>query len=317
MSLSDFDKYFMNLPQLDRGEGFDDFWEKSISQLKRINIDLYMDKSNRKSAGPFKLFDVTFRGFAKASVHGTLYQNPKIKKPKVIIYLHDYNNCTELPVSTLDPSFAYFFLRMRGHSLVELTKNDVEMEVKAPGFATENILDPDSYYVKAIYLDAYRLIDALRLIPDIDCSSIGIIGKGLGAAAAMFCGCMHERISAIVLDSPLFANIPLCQNKSTSILADEINSYLMSSTKSNRTRIKNNLILFDILNFTDKIERPVLVVTGLKDTMAHPGCTIGFLNRLVTDKTIEIYPEEGNTAGGNEQTVKSIKWLKEKIHSLN
>ena len=312
MSFNDFDKYFLNLPALDRGDGFNDFWDKSISNIKKINIDLSMDKANRKSLGPFKILDVTFRGFAKASVHGTLYHNPKIRKSKVIIYLHDYNNCTELPVSALDPSFAYFFLRMRGHSLSKPEKS-IELEVKAPGFAIENILDPNTYYVKTIYLDAYRLIDALRLIPDIDCSSIGIIGKGLGAASAMFCGCMHERISAIVIDSPLFANIPLSQNESTSLLTDEINTYYKASTKSNKSHIKNNLTLFDILNFTDKIKIPALVIAGLKDTIASPSCTMGFFNRLLTDKTIEIYPEEGNSAGGNQQTIKSIKWLKDRM----
>jgi cephalosporin-C deacetylase len=307
----------MNLPKLNRGVDFNKFWDKSISNIKKINIDLSMSKTDRNGMGHFKAFDVTFRGFAKAAVHGTLYQDLKIKKPKVIIYLHDYNDCTELPVSTLDTSFAYFFLRMRGHSLSypppKKNGKNIETEVKTPEFAIENILDSDSYYVKAIYLDAYRLIDALRLIPEIDCSSIGIIGKGLGAASAMFCGCMHERISAIVMESPLFANIQLSQNESSSLLINEINTYSTAVPKLKQIQIKNNLALFDILNFTDKIKIPILVTSGLKDTIAPPSCTMGFFNRLLTDKTIEIYPEDGNTAGGNQQTIKSIKWLKNRI----
>jgi cephalosporin-C deacetylase len=322
MSLTDFDKYYTNLPALDKSANFDAFWQTAISQIKKVNIDLSIDKTNQSRINPFKAFDITFRGFAKTIIHGTLYQNLKTKKPKVIIYLHDYNDCTELPASSLNPSFAYFFLRIRGHNLTvapkniepETTKATETSEIKTPGFVIENILDPDTYYIKAIYLDAYRAIDALRLMPELDCSSIGIIGKGLGAACAMFCGCMHERVSAIVMETPLLANIQLSQNKSTSLLTNEINTFYVSSTKSNRIQIKNNLALFDILNFTDKIKIPVLVTVGLKDTISPPGCTMGFFNRLLTDdKTIEVYPAEGNTAGGSKQTLKSIKWLKNRL----
>ena len=83
--------------------------------------------------------------------------------------------------------------------------------------------------------------------------------------------------------------------------------------KGKRKNIKNNLSYFDALNFSDRITCPVLSICGLKDTLSPPECVFGLFNRLKTEKTIEIYPDDGNEAGGENQFQKSVKWLSDTI----
>ncbi len=309
MPLTDFDRYFSNFPEPDAPGDFESFWKDSLAELKRINLELSVKEIRRDGYANFKVYNVTFQGFAKTLVHAVLLKPARAEKTRAVIYIHDYNRYSEIPRESLDKTLSYLFISMRGHHVL---KKNPDADTRSPGYMIENILDPRTYYVKAVYLDAFRSIDALRLIDDIDCSAIGIAGKGLGAAAAAFCAASSDRISCAVLETPAFCNLPLSQNRSSSELTEEINGYIAAS-RAKKKQVKDNLTYFDILNFADKITVPVLVTSGFKDTLSLPDCIMGFFNRLQTEKTIEIYPEDGNSAGGAAQSKKSVKWLKKHL----
>ena len=309
MALTDFDRFFMNLPPLDRQNDFTSFWEKSISAVKKIPLEASVQKGRKSGSGPFSLFDVTFKSFMKTQITGVLLKPKNGKKPPVILMAHDYNRKPRINPSKLDDSFAYFFITMRGHSILTEEEN---AEEKSPGYLIENILDRETYYVKAVYLDLLRSIDMLRLISDIDCSRIGVIGKGLGAAAALFAAVNSDRVVALVMETPSFSHLELSQNISQGDAAREINDYI-SENKSQKKKIKGNLTYFDILNFSDMVTCPALTTVGLKDTLSPPECVFGLFNHLLCEKTMEVYPEQGNTAGGENQLVKSIAWIRERL----
>ncbi len=309
MAKSDFDKFFLNLPPFDRENDFDQFWKKSTSEIKKIPLEAEVKKT-RGGSTAFTVFDVTYHSFMKTQIHGKLFK-PKKKKPKVTIIIHDYNEAPLYRHSHLDQDTAYFFLELRGHGVLS-TENQEEQ--RSPGYMIENIFDRDTYYMKAIYLDALRSVDMLRLIPDLDCSSIGVIGKGLGAAAALFTAVYSDRVSALVMETPGFCYLPMNQNLSTGAAAAEINEFV-ATTKAKRKLIKTNLTYFDALNFSDKVTCPVLVTVGFKDTIAPPGCVFSFFNHLLTEKTIEVYPDGGHDCGGDKQDKKTIKWISNIINS--
>ncbi len=305
-----FDKYFLHLPPFDRAEDFFIFWEKALADFKKnpINPDFTREK---KPEDRFVSYRVTYSGFLKTGITGELLVPVKREKPKVIIDIHDYNRSTRFRRNTLDKRFAYLFLRLRGHDRIQSSK---ESEQKTPGFMIEHILDINTYYVKAAFLDVYRSIDVLRLNNELDCSSIGVIGKGFGAAAALFSAAFSNRIKALVLETPSFSYLPLGQNISTSDAASEINDFL-NERKGKKKIIKDNLTYFDAINFSDRIQQPVLATVGLRDTISPPECVFALFNHLECEKTIEVYPEEGNEAGGTEQSKKTISWLVKKILS--
>jgi cephalosporin-C deacetylase len=313
MALSNFDKYFLNLPPLDRKPDFDQFWEKSIAETRKISLDTVLVKSSRKSSHRFTVYDVSYKGFTKSTVTGELIVPRGKQKPKVIIHVHDYNSVTEHPPQSLNETAAYFFLTLRGHNEIIRPAGGDE-EHTTPGYMIENILDRDTYYVKAVYMDVLRSIDMLRLVPEINCSSIGMLGKGLGAAAAVFAAAFSDRVTALALDTPSFCHLALSQNLSESDAAIEINEFV-SALKSRKKQVKDNLTYFDALNFSDRISCPVLCTVGFKDTLAPPECVFSLFNHLLSDKTIEVYPEDGNTAGGSAQFKKSLDWLAARINS--
>ncbi len=310
MAIASFDKYFLNLPPLDRQKDFHAFWKKGIDSVRKVPLDAVTKKSSRKSWGRFAVYDISFQGFMKTRIFGTLHVPKGVKKPRVIIHVHDYNRLGEINRNILNDSAAYYFMTLRGHdSLLELPAE----EQTTPGFMIENIMDPETYYVKAVYLDTIRAIDMLRLVPEINCSDIGVMGKGFGAAAALFTAAYSDRVRGLVLDSPAFCNLVLGQNLAVSDLANEINEFV-SAVKAKKKDVKTNLTYFDAINFSDMVRCPVLATMGLRDSESPPECVMACFNHILSEKYIEVYPEQGHEAGGEAQFIKSINWLVNQIN---
>jgi len=311
MAIRAFDKYFYNLPEISREPDFIKFWEKSISDIRKIPLEPEVHENSKKSTAKFKAYDISYNGFLKTRIRGILYVPKKKEKQKVIIHVHDYNRFPGKGiVKHLSDITAHLILILRGHDIIE--NRSEEDEKNSLGFIVENIIDLDTYYARSVYLDIFRSVDFLRLISFLDCNKIGIYGKGFGAAAAFFTSVYSGRIAAIVMDSPLFCDLPLSQNISLSDTAREIND-IINIQKGKKNQIKRNLSYFDIVNFSHDLQIPTLFVTGLKDEVSPPECVMGLFNHIQSEKTIEIYPDDGNEAGGELQFEKSLKWLTQEI----
>ncbi len=312
----EFDKYFLHLPPLSREDDFNLFWNNALIDIKGVPIEPKFDIDVKNCTENFEVNTLIFKSFLKTPTHATLYRPRKTTNPKIIIYIHDYYRPVPISEQNLDKETAFLFLYLRGHHLLNnLNDNQDETTDALPAFITENILDTDNYYMKGIYLDIISAIKCLRLDRKIDCSAIGIIGKGLGSAPAIFAACYSDRIKGLFLDSPGFSYLELGQNISHSEYASEINDYISHSRK-NKNQIKKNLTYFDTINFADKISCPVLMSVGLKNTLLRPECSFALFNHLQCEKTAEIFPMDGYDAGGSKMFRKGVKWLKKIINAV-
>lgn len=312
-TISQLDKFYNNFPSLSREAGFDNFWKTGINQIRNISMQPEITKNKRKSSARFTVYDVIFKGFEKVSVYGQLYIPINISKPRPIILLHDYNKEMLYNKYGLLEDYAYFFLKLRGHNIINFSQKDVQQNQsnipETPEYLTENILYPDKYYLKGMFLDVYRSIDFLRLQKQINCDNITIIAKGISASAALFTAAYNKRVKNLYLDSPGFIDLENFHNLSKSDATKEIHNYISSNRKI-KSIIKKNLTYFDGVNFADKFDGNLLFSTGLKDTVSPPKCVLGLFHKLNCDKTIEIYPDESNECGASLQFAKALNWIK-------
>ena len=154
----------------------------------------------------------------------------------------------------------------------------------------------------------------MRLIKEIDCSRIGIRGTGFGCAAAVFAAAYSDRVKALYLDSPYFCHLNLGQNIAEGEATAEINEFI-AGRKSKKKQIKDNLSYFDALNFSDMIICPALFTTGLKNQASPAECIFALFNRLETEKTMHVFPEDSFEPGAKKEIRESHRWLCEIINS--
>jgi cephalosporin-C deacetylase-like acetyl esterase len=313
---SNTDGIFVSLPPIVVENDYDRFWERATSELKRISIDAEI--KTVKGSSRFDAYEMSFRSAQKYRLTGTLHIPKAIEKPHPVIVIHDYNHPDPYKGFYLDDGLAYFFLKLRGHEHIkefspEQPPSEGKKTVKKhpqdfPGYLQENIVDAHGFYVRQVCLDALRTIDALRLNRKIDCGTVGIIGKGLGALAGLFAATQSNRVSSIVLDSPLFAWIQQSQNESGSDSAREINEYIRANSSKAAT-VKKNLSYFDALPFASKFGGHVMMSIGMRDGIAPPECSMALFNHFLCEKEMQIYPDDGNESGGEKQFRKASSWL--------
>jgi cephalosporin-C deacetylase-like acetyl esterase len=318
-TLVNFDQYYQNYPEIKKELDFEIFWKDALFDLKKFPIEPEFKENKRRSNANFTVYDVLFKSFGKTQIHSRLVIPKKAKKVlRPVIMVHDYMAVDPYKGYALKKDFAYLLIELRGHHIIKNTKAKTEgkksVDQESPGFMIENILDPENYYVKGVYLDILRSIEVLRLNENLDCSRIGIIGKGLGAAAAVFAASRSDRICGVVLESLAFADLEKSQNMAEGYITEEINEFA-NKARGRKKVLKRNLTYFDAINFADTVKVPVLMVTGTKAHSSPTECVFSFFNYLpIHDKTIEVYPDEGVDAGGNKQFTKSINWLKRRVY---
>lgn len=313
----DFDKFFLNLPPVSKEDDFERFWNDAVKDLRRVSMETESKPNTHRGAGRFDVSEISFASVGKTRVNAVLYVPKSVEKPRPVIIIHDYITTDPYKGFGLDERMAYLFLQLRGHKhlkemLAAQAKGSSKVHRELPGYLEEKILEPDRYYMRGVYLDTLRSIDLLRLNKKIDCSSIGIIGKGLGAAAGVFVASQSKRITALVIDSPAFTHLDVWHNESSGTIAEEITGYIRRNP-GKRNVVKRSLSYFDTIAFSEEITCPVMMAVGLQDEIAPPQCSFALFNHLLCDKEAQVYPDDGNEAGGEKQFRKALKWLRKNI----
>ena len=323
-AILDFDRFCLSFPPLSRESDFDRFWSDAAAGVRKIAIDPELKANTARSSSRFDVSDVSFSSVGKVRIHAVLHIPKNKERPHPVIVFHDYNAPDPYKGFGLDEKFAYLFVRLRGHESITHHKTHPTVpaktggrtasakEAELPGYFTEGISAASTYYVKGVYSDALRSIDLLRLNRKLDCSAVGIIGKGIGAAAAVYCAAHSDRVAALVLDSPAFVHLEEWLNESESDISAEIAQYIKAHY-AGRAVTKKILSYFDALNFAEDVVCDTLMSVGLRDEKAPAKCSFALFNHLRGDKTVEVYPDDGNEAGAEKQWKKSLVWLRKKL----
>ncbi|MDH5720580.1 MAG: acetylxylan esterase [Spirochaetia bacterium] len=281
------------------------FWNKELEKLKSIPFEIKKIQKDTTST----IYTIEYHSAEKQKIKGTLVLPEKVKKPPVIVFFPDYFSETKIYKSLNNAGFAQFSVRLRGHeNFKRLNKEAVEIKSdeikeKSYGYFSENLLVLDNYYMKNLYLDAYRTLEILRLQKEINSSRIGIWGTGIGAAMGLFAASFMKRTSALFLESPSFALLSLTQNISKTNYAREINSFIRAK-KANKHIIKENLNLLDSMYFADNLEIPVHLSVNLKDKENVPQGGFAVFHRIPSEKDILIFTDlTENTTDDMQKTI--------------
>ena len=318
-----FDECFQTFPALNAPADLDRCWNKALLQLKKIPVDPRSRLQIARSLGREARSEVSFTSYGGARLHGLLSVPRARGRVPAIISFHDYHGApSEAERSSRHEGLAHLSMYLRGHSPDEMAPTAapenspaVRTEPQLPSHFRKHGLDPiEDSYVFSTYLDAVRCVDFLRLQKGIDASRIGLIGRGFGAAAAVFAAAlMKENVAALVLDRPGFLWFGAYLEDSTARLAREVKSLLDNASPRARGRLRKNLAYLEPLNWSELLQQPVLTAIGLEDEQNPPRAAFGFFNHLRTDKSMEIYPGENDDPDGREQFKKSLRFLSEHL----
>ncbi|MBI3395928.1 MAG: acetylxylan esterase [Spirochaetia bacterium] len=313
-----FDDCFQTFPALRPPSDLAEFWKEALNELKKIPVDPKQKMLLKRSLGRESAAEVSFRSVGNARVRGLLSVPRLSGRASVVISFHEYGEKFDTDRRFTEKGIAHLAVELRDHERLLLTpapKNSAQGQVAVrPSLFGERGLDKATMsYAYISYLDAARAVDFVRLQKGLEGSRIGLLGRGFGAAMAVFAAShKKENIAAVALERISFLYMTQWLKEARSVYAAEVRAMVDDAPKG-RTKSRKALDYFDSLNWSEELRQPVLATVVLDDEQNPPKCSFAFFNHLKTEKWMELFTDTASDPDGSAQRGKSIRFLTEML----
>jgi cephalosporin-C deacetylase len=295
---------------------FDAFWAKTLDEHVDVPLDARFESVDA-ALQTIETIDVTFRGYGGTDVKGWLLLPAHRDRslPLVVEYL-GYGSGRGLPVESLGYSsagFAHAILDTRGQGSTSRTGHTPDPFGSAPsvpGFLTRGILTREDYYYRRLYTDAYRFVDVIKSHDAIDPTRITVTGRSQGAALSLVAAALRSDV-ALAVPHVAF----LCAFQRAVQMTDH-NPYgelvrWMATHRTDVDRAFETLAYFDAVSFARRATCPAKFSVALRDLVSPPSTVYAAYNAYGGPKDMTIWRFNGHEAGGPEDTLRTIRAIRE------
>ncbi len=297
MNIKELEKY-MGVNQ--RPKDFDEFWDKSIAEMKALDPKLELIPAEFKSSVA-KCYDMYFNGTENGRLHAKLLIPNNINgKAPACLYFHGYHGKSEQWSSYLGMAaegFVVAALDCRGQAGDSVdgcvvTGNTLE------GFITKGLLDgPEKLYYRNTFLDTAMLARLVMDMDDVDETRVAATGGSQGGGLTVACAALERRIA---LAAPVFPF--LSDYKRTWDMDLDVDAYrdLRTFFRQRDPLHEKEEEFFTKLGYADiqflapRIKAEVLMSTGLLDNIVPPSTQFAMYNKITSKKKVDVYPDFGH-----------------------
>lgn len=304
------------LPPREEPVDFDAFWEATVSQTRRHSLDARFESVDY-GLRTVETYDVTFAGYGGQPVKGW-FLIPRQRQeplPCVVEYI-GYGGGRGFPIDWLvwsSASYAHLVMDTRGQGSTWLQGDTPDVPIDGtgphhPGFMTQGILEPETYYYRRVFMDAFRAVEAARAHPAVDSGRIAVTGASQGGGVAL---AMSGLVSDVAVTMP---EVPfLCHYRRALHLIDthpyvEIANFLRVH-RDKVDAVFKTLSYFDGINFAARARAQSLFSVGLMDDICPPSTVFAAYNHYAGPKDIRMWQYNQHDGGGSHQTVEKIRFL--------
>ncbi len=305
-------------PEITEPQDFDSFWVNTLAEARAFNTPVTITPVDTPLA-LLDVYDIVFPGFGGHPVHAW-YLLPKGCEGELttVITYNGYGGGRGLPHERLEwvnAGYAYLFMDTRGQGSGwgsgGATADPVGSGPSTPGFMTQGIESPETYYYRRVYTDAVRLIDAARNLDNVDASRIIVSGSSQGGGLAIAAAGLSDSVIAALPDVPFLQHFGRAVGLTNEYPYQEIVTYL----SVHRDRVGQSfetLNYFDGLHFAARAAMPALFSTGLHDGVCPPSTVFASRNAWAGDADIEVYPFNQHEGGRDHHWLRQCEWLRER-----
>ena len=273
------------ISEQDKQPDFDSFWEQTLAELAEVapeyKLTLLEDRSNdiRRS------YRVDMKSFGGETVSGLLLLPVAEGKYPVMISYMGYGSNVWYPATSDNPQMIEFQLCIRNQAFN-----------RKPGekddWCTRGIESKETYYYRGAFADAVRAVDFVCSLPQTDLSRVFANGESQGGALTLVAASLDHRIKAIAPSAPF-----LNDYKDYFSLVHWPGDPILEAARQkgiSEDDLYRTLSYFDVKNFTDRIQCPVIMAIGLQDPVCPPHTNFAGYNHIKAEKSWVCYPTAGH-----------------------
>ena len=267
----------------DKQPDFDAFWADNLKQLASVPMRAKMTRLPEHSSEARTMFRVDMLSFGGNEISGiVLIPNKPGRFPAKISYM-GYGADVWYPDPSSEPDLVDLTLSVRDQGL---------NRTPGQGWVRQGLDSKENYYYRGAFLDCVRAIDFVASLPQVDPERIVAEGGSQGGAFTLVAASLDHRLKAIAPFVPFLSDFPDYFQ-----VAEWPGNEILPAAKAAGIAdedLYRTLSYFDVKNFTDRIECPVLMGFGLQDPVCPPHTNFAGFNMIRTPKQWICFPFSGH-----------------------
>ena len=304
-------------PPRDEPDDFDAFWSETLSEARAHDLHATFEPADFGLA-TIDVYDVSFSGFGGDRISGWYMTPPDDAGtlPAVVEYI-GYGGGRGYPLEWLafpSAGFAYLVMDTRGQGSVWRHGDTADIPNGAnpsiPGFMTQGILDPATYYYRRLYTDAIRAVEAIRSRSEVDSTRIAVTGSSQGGGLSIAAAGLLPEVAICMTDVPFLSHFRRAVDITPTNPYLEIARYLQVHRDKVDTAFRT-LSYFDGLNFATRMSARALYSVGIMDTVCPASTVFASYNHVPGEKEIREYYFNDHEGGGAHHLLEKIRYLRQ------
>ena len=279
------------ISEQDKQPDFDQFWEQTLAELAQVQPEYKLTLLEEHSNDIRRSYRVDMKSFGGEWISGLLVTPAAEGRYPANISYMGYGSEVWYPNPSDNPQLIEFQLCVRNQAFNR-------MPGEKDDWCTRGLGDKYQYYYRGAFADAVRAIDFICSLPQTDVERVVANGESQGGALTLVAASLDHRLKAIAPSAPF-----LNDYKDYFALVDWPGNWILDAAKENNISdedLYKTLSYFDVKNFTDKIQCPVLMAIGLQDPVCPPHTNFAGYNHIKTEKSWICYPLAGHNVWQQE-----------------
>ena len=302
-------------------QDFDAFWENGLAEMRATDPQVELIPAEFTAANT-ESFHLYFTGVGGARVHAKLLRPLRSTRPHpAILMFHGYTGDSGDwydKLGYVSEGFTVAALDCRGQAGLSNDNSEV-IGNTLHGHLIRGLDDalngsPEKLLFRQIFLDTAELARIIIEMPNVDADRVGATGGSQGGALTVACAALESRIRRAAPIFPFLSDYKrvweMDQAKDAYL---ELQEYFRHSDPTHRCEdeVFEKLGYIDIQFLAPRIRAEVMWGMGLMDTICPPSSQFAAYNKIVSRKTMTVYPDFGHEPlpGINDQVFEFMRGL--------
>ena len=283
-----------------RPADFDEFWDKSLAELRAIDPAPVFEKHDLPAAHA-ECYDLTFTSTKGAKIHCNFVRPKEIdgKVPAVLTFhgLSGEGSPFSLLMRWVEEGYCAVSMDCRGQGGDSEDVGGVAGTTFTTPFTRGLDGEPEGLLVRDLFLDTAMLARVVMDLPYVDETRVGCCGGSQGGGLSVACAALVPEIKLCAPTYPYMSDYKRVWEMDLATGAYEGIKYYFRHFDPRHEReeeIFTKLGYIDIQNLAPRIKAKVLMSTGLMDKTCPASTQFAAYNKMTCEKSMDIYPDFGH-----------------------
>lgn len=283
-----------------RPADFDEFWDKSLAELRAIDPAPVFEKHDLPAAHA-ECYDLTFTSTKGAKIHCNFVRPKEIdgKVPAVLTFhgLSGEGSPFSHLMRWVEEGYCAVSMDCRGQGGDSEDVGGVAGTTFTTPFTRGLDGEPEGLLVRDLFLDTAMLARVVMDLPYVDETRVGCCGGSQGGGLSVACAALVPEIKLCAPTYPYMSDYKRVWEMDLATGAYEGIKYYFRHFDPRHEReeeIFTKLGYIDIQNLAPRIKAKVLMSTGLMDKTCPASTQFAAYNKMTCEKSMDIYPDFGH-----------------------